>query len=267
MKETQLIDYLDGTLPEKERLQVEQYLLEHPEVLEGLGDLSQGLHRLSAPQPSARMRQQFYAQLADWKAEERKQQKGTGFAQWWKMLWQQQWLPQQWLPKMAWGALLLIGGIWIGYQLQGNQSVNKLEAMTAEMQQMQKAIMLSMIEQNTATKRIKAVNMAASLIDADQKVVEVLVHTLNNDDNVNVRIVAAETLIGYMDMPTVRMSLIASLPNQTSPLVQLTLSDALLQLQDEQALDALKKLATDQNTNESIREQVQKGLSKITTDL
>jgi len=56
---------------------------------------------------------------------------------------------------------------------------------------------------------------------ANQRVIKALFTTLNSDPNINVRLVAIESLAKYAETPEVRMELVKSIELQDAPLVQI----------------------------------------------
>ena len=78
--------------------------------------------------------------------------------------------------------------------------------------------MLNMLEKESTSERLKAVNLTQGMDNASEKVVEALLQTLNNDPNVNVRLSALEALFPYASNPKVREGLIQSISQQESPL-------------------------------------------------
>jgi HEAT repeat protein len=90
-----------------------------------------------------------------------------------------------------------------------------------------------------------------------------LLHTVNHDSNVNVRLSAVDAIAKFAKNPEVRRALVDSIPVQDSPLVQIALIDLLLQLNDKDAVPALRKLALDKETNEAVRQRAESAVQKL----
>ncbi|MFT5618774.1 MAG: hypothetical protein ACI85I_002009 [Arenicella sp.] len=256
-----IIDYLDGTLSKPDKIRLEKHLENNKlswESLQEFGATSNQLLEMKTPTHSENLRPQFYANLAEWKQVEAKKQ-NSFFSKINQLVDELQ--QSVWFGRLAYGFALLIVGVWLGYQIRGNQSMEKVEKMASEMQTMQKTMFMSMIGQNSASKRIQAVSLASDFVETDDKVVEMLFQTLNQDENVNVRIVSAETLSNFTHLPTVRKRLIESLNKQESPLVQLTLVDIMLKINDSNSKQALKKAVENNELGEGIKQKAEAGLA------
>src|SRR5579859_4332440 len=97
----------------------------------------------------------------------------------------------------------------------------------------------------------------------DQQVEQALLHAVNHDSNVNVRLSAVDALAKYAANPEVQRALVDSLPVQESPLVQIALIDLLGQYSNKDAASALQKLAADKETNDEVRQRAEAVLKKL----
>lgn len=258
--ESKLLDYMQGNLSPEERREIENYLAQQGQDLSEFHELStiwNKMDSLESPSPSAGMRDKFYNNLATFKQDE--QQKSSDWlhnlSTQFKSLFKQTWAKQ-----LAYGLCFTLIGIVVGYQMRGNESLNRLENMAAEMQQMKKGMMASLLTQESASKRIKAVNMVQQMDNVDDRIITLLLRCLNEDPNINVRLVAAEALKDFTDLPLVRQSLIESIAKQDSPLVQITLVDVLLSMRESAAKDALKQLLSNEEINVEVRKKAAQAL-------
>ncbi len=113
-----------------------------------------------------------------------------------------------------------------------------------------------MMQQSSPVERIKAVNMVGDFDKADNQIIESLIGVLNNDSNSNVRLLALDALIRYSSVPEVREGLIASIGNQTSPLVQLRLAEIMLALNEKRAVPEFQKVLQNASLNYSVRDKL-----------
>ena len=97
-------------------------------------------------------------------------------------------------------------------------------------------MVLTLLDQPSANKRLQAVNEVNKLSSVTKTITKALFSTLNNDTNVNVRLSAIEALANYTEIPEVREGLIASIMNQKSPMVQIALADLMVKLQEKKAV-------------------------------
>ena len=141
-------------------------------------------------------------------------------------------------------AIILMIGITIGYQINEsgqNSRVNKTE-------------MLSFINETSASKRIKGIQLARIIEETDTEMIDILIMVLNTDKNANVRIAAANALFEYRDNDKAISALISSLSNQTDPLVQFSLVKIMFNLDKQRAIEEVNRILEKEDTPEEIRE-------------
>jgi hypothetical protein len=137
------------------------------------------------------------------------------------------------------------------------QNIRDLQDDVKEMKQM---VMFSMLEKQSASERLKAVSYVKEFTEPDAKVVNALLKTLNEDDNVNVRLAAARALAGLSSVSTAREGLVNSLNKQTDPIVQLALIDIFVELEEKRAIRQMQSLLEKQETLDVVKEEAKKGI-------
>jgi HEAT repeat protein len=90
-----------------------------------------------------------------------------------------------------------------------------------------------------------------------------LLTALNHDANVNVRLSSVDALEGLAGDPAIRSALVDSIPTQESPLVQIALIDALVQIHDTAASVELVKISRDPAYNPNVRQRAGWGIQKL----
>jgi HEAT repeat protein len=90
-----------------------------------------------------------------------------------------------------------------------------------------------------------------------------LLHAVNYDQNVNVRLAALDALHPSASNAMVRSGLIQALKRQTSPLVQISLIDLLVEIKEKEAADALRELEQEPDLNPEVRERAQGALERL----
>lgn len=210
------------------------------------------------PEPRPELRSKFYQMLAQEKQKEARKFKLNFQPQPWlaKLL---EFLP---IGKLAYSGLLLGLGVAFGFWFNQRQNPEKAElaALTTEMQQMKKMVLLTLLEKPSATERLKAVNLTNDMETADRKVIVALLQTLNQDPSVNVRLAAIEALYQHADNPEARQGLVQSINQQDSPLVQLALADIMVAMQEKDAVKQLRKLLQKENLNEAVKVKVKQSI-------
>jgi len=160
-------------------------------------------------------------------------------------------------------ALLLIGFLG-GYVLKSNRNGHEeIADLREEVREMRQIATISLLKQQSASERLKGVSYSGLITQPDSEFLSHLLSTLNYDNNVGVRLAAIDALSRYAVDPDVRSGLVNSLPMQDSPLVQITLIDLLVQLQERQSIDVLKRIASDIDQNEQVRHRAEWGLKNL----
>lgn len=213
--------------------------------LHDLERLNARLMQLDFGPPSRAVDDAFYTMLA---SEKRKEAKSSG--SWFAM-------PQLW-PRLTLAAAMVVIGFLAGYWVhQPAASSAEVRSLTSEVNDLKEMMMLSLLEKDAATERLRAVNLTHEMEDASNKVTHALIQTLNNDENVNVRLAALEALKPYTRDSKVRKELIASISKQSSPLVQVALAELMAKLQEKSSVKALQKILDNEKTPADVKKKIE----------
>ncbi|WP_051360003.1 HEAT repeat domain-containing protein [Adhaeribacter aquaticus] len=259
-----LADFMANTASEADKENLEKALEKEQVQATELADIKSfwlKMEQLPEPAPSASLRSNFYQMLA----EEKHKQKATN-------RWQQ--LATNFfknigaevsLGKLAYSCIVLSLGVALGFWFnrEQRQEVEKLATLTSEMQQMKKMMMLTLLKQPAATDRLKAVNLTSDFKKADNKVINALLQTLNQDPDVNVRLAAIEALYQHANDPVAREGLVLAITKQDSPLVQLALADVMVAMQEKESVQQLKKLLKKEDLNEAVKQKVEQSIQVL----
>jgi hypothetical protein len=253
--------FLAQNQTEAEKAEMEAAIKAGALDLDKVNDLTQFNHRLAAvplPEPTERLRSNFYQMLAE---EKRKGTSRPGVADWFVNLLDHL-RAQVTLGQLVYSSLLLVLGVALGlnYNRKPATGDEKLAALTTEMQQMKKMMMLTLLEQPSATDRLKAVNLSTDMVQADDKVIKSLLQTLNSDPSVNVRLAAIEALYQHAENPAAREGLVSAITRQESPLVQLALADVMVAMQEKNSVKQLKQLLQQEDLNEAVKTKVKESI-------
>jgi len=164
------------------------------------------------------------------------------------------------IPRLAAAVVLLVAGFSVG-RMSG--PAPEIAVLHEEMTELKSLVTASIINQNSAIERLEGLTMARQVIDPDEQFLSVLVLTLNTDPNVNVRLAAVEALANFQQNRWVRTELAESLAEQTSPLVQISLIDLLVDMREEQALGIFRALADDDQSLEAVRKRARWGIQQM----
>jgi HEAT repeats len=264
----QMIDLMHNQVDEKERAIMENHISQCADCQAEWAEnqvIWQQMSTLKTPSPSPEMGTRFYAMLDTYKKEvEAKEEYSLS------TLWQKLKVRFTYHPSYNWAySLVLIGlgtlmGFYIGKpDIQDVAYQKQVESLSTEMQEMKQLMMLSMLENPSASERIKAVSYADEMPKVDKKIIEALFITLNNDSNDNVRIMALEALAKLSDKPKVREGLVASIIKQESPLVQSAMADVMVNLQEKSSVKYFNKLLKRKDIDSSVKSKIELSVQQI----
>lgn len=264
----QLVGWFDNQLPAAEREALQKHLSQCVDCQRELNELQQVWQRLGSvpsPQPTEQMRPAFYAMLSEFKQDVATEQQSV-----WKRLvvkLEQFWQPQL-VSRLAYGAVLVGIGLVAGYWFSARKDTDlayqrQINTLSVEVHEMRQMMLLSLIENPSATERLRAVSYTNEMEQVDSKVLDALLTTLNNDDNVNVRLVTLEALAELAQNPHVREGLVLSLTRQESPLVQVALADVMVKLQEKRSIKVFKQLLRKDDLNILVKSKIEQTIKDL----
>lgn len=250
-----LIEYLEGGLLPQERRDLEARLAGDPNLRRELESLRLVMDTLDATPkeaPSPQLRKRFEAMLAaEMKEAAAPAPSGLRIYRW------------EWAAAAAIALLVIGGGLGVLWQKNLRQQ-QQIDALVAEVVNTRKMMVLSMLQEPSASQRIKAVNtVRQEPASIDNQVIFALVNTLNTDDNVNVRVKAAEALLNFVDHPGVVGALAESLSRQDSPEVQIALIDLLVAARATEAVPGFQEILKRDDVMEVVKNKAASGIGQL----
>lgn len=248
-------DKMAGEISEDLEKALMAYLANQPKLLKELNDLEhtwQLFEEIERPQPSSEMDARFEGMMQAYSAHSKIERPNV-----------LDWIVDQMTRSWQVGLASLLMGLFIGWWMLPSQNQQQdIIRLSDEIQDMKQMMLLTLIEQPKAQERIRAVNMAADLPDADERVVNALVSTLTSDENVNVRLAALESLVRYVELPEVRKAIVDALSKQDSPLLLVAIADVLVQIQEKSSVEAMEELknATD---DELVKDKLEQSIQTL----
>lgn len=247
-RESLLIDFIDGKLNDSDRQNVARMLAEDEAVYNTYRELKeviQAMDNVPALEPSAAAQAKFDAMLSN---EQRDAQPRTVTFP-----------ATTWYRVAAAVALLVVGG-GIGFLVSRYQ---QQETEIAHLRQEKELMMARLGNENSPSQRILGVKAAYTMATADDDIVKVLITTLNEDPNSNVRLVAIDALRKFHSNPQARRALIAALHHQTDPVVQIALIQCMVELKEKKALKPLQEIVEDHDVLPAVKDEAYAGIFKI----
>ncbi|HTF17951.1 MAG TPA: HEAT repeat domain-containing protein [Chryseolinea sp.] len=232
---------------------IENGILDISDLVE-LRAMEEGVEHLETPMPSLALDHKFHAMLQA----EKKTPRSSSFS--WKVLFTWEGLA----PKLALASVTLIAGLIGGMYLQnpGHKDL-QIQQLGDEVRELKELTMLSMLEKESATERLKAVSLTQDMDQASRAVTNALLQTLNNDENLNVRLAALDALRPYSQQSEVREALIRSISKQDSPLVQVALAELMAALQAKSSVKELQKIMRDKTMPSEVKKKIQESIEVL----
>lgn len=170
-----------------------------------------------------------------------------------------------WPRTPAWQAATafacLVIGLVAGMNLpRQHQEIAKLRDEIASTREM---VALSLLQQQSATERLRGVDYTGQLERIEPDVVSALTAAVAHDPSVNVRLAAIDALSKASGRPEVLQSLTQSLPTQDSPMVQAAVIDYLVDARDRRAAATFRQLAAQPDINPIVAERARLALQQL----
>ncbi len=254
-----ITDYMDGTLEGKRLEEFNRYVAEghiDQTELEGLKVFEDKFGSVQEPVPSQELSNRFYAMLGEEKA---KQSTKTSFNL-------QEWFNQllgSAIGKGAFALAILIIGIVGGRLFSNSNYEGELNQLSNQMADMKEMMMLTMLEEQSASKRLQGLQISSDLVSENQQITDAMFLTLNNDESTNVRLAALTILASYANNPEIREGLINSISKQESPIMQVALAELMAELQEPKAKEEFQSILEGEYTPEEVKTTLRENLDKI----
>jgi hypothetical protein len=272
-------ELLDSRTAATAHLDARGHLANCPDCQREFAALTQtatALDAMTTLQPSPRLRKNFYAMLEEEKhsaasvrvvAEREHRARRASLLRWI-------------VSPLAGCALLLIGVVLgkrsvpatpvpqagqVAPATQDSATQRELVALRQQLDKMTTLVGYSILQQqqNPANQRLKDVLTAARSENANDKVLDDLIQALTLDPSANVRLRAIEALYPHTERDLVRAGVLAALPRERNPLVQLELIDFLATAQDREATPVLEKISTDETADRTVRDAAKFALAQL----
>jgi hypothetical protein len=267
-------ELLDHRTPPTAQLEARAHLASCPDCQREFAALTQvaaALDTLRVPAPSPRLRQNFYAMLEEEKhsatsvlaAEERRRERArtTGVG-----------LLRRLLAPLAGVAALALAFV-AGTRLTPPPSAapadeatkQELAAVRGELKKMTQLVGYTLLQQQQgpANDRLRGVLASARDETPSDKVLDDLISALAFDPSANIRLRALEALYPHAERPLVRDGVLAALPREQNPLVQLELIDFVAAARARDAAPVLEKISRNEQADRTVRDAATRALAQL----
>lgn len=250
-----LADYWAGSADAAGRQQVQTHLASCEEC-RAVSEMWSQLGELPEEQPGPEVSARFRTMLAAYRhgleqAEQPKPQRRFSLTEWFSGWW-----PAQVQHQVALAAACLAAGVAIGVAAGSHgPSAQEFARLHDELRGTREMVAVSLLRQQSASDRLRGVSWSARLNRPDEEVLGALLRAVDQDPSVDVRLAAADALRRYSNVPEVGQGMVTALGRSDSPLVQIALIDALVDMKDRRSVAVLKQLSADRAVNESVRQR------------
>ena len=166
--------------------------------------------------------------------------------------------------SVGFGAAMILVGCAVGYWLRGGGGdPGDIALLRNEVHSLKDLLTVSLLNQASASERLKGVSLGDRLQADDPEVRAALLYTMKHDGNVNVRLAALDALAREIGRPAVRSEIVHALPAQSSPLMQMALVDLLVQINDGESRDVLKEVLRKPGLHPEVKKRIEMGIRQI----
>ncbi len=275
------IDYQDGTLAPDESAALRSHLASCPTCQREWSALQEITRRLdalpAAEEPSPRLREQFYAML---ETHQRDADSVSPFAfaksrldRFFAAL-----MPSTPALQFAGALAALAVGVFTGarylspapttpapVQVVDHAAQQEIADLKAQMDDMGSLVAASLRQQKSTSERLQMVLATMDLETPDRQKLTDLVGALALDPSVNVKLAAIEALTPHANEPIVRQGLLANLPRESAPLVQVAMIELLTSVREPGAAPLFERLSRDESVDLNVRDSARRGLAMLRT--
>jgi len=139
----------------------------------------------------------------------------------------------------------------------------ELADLRARVDSMAQLVEYSVLQKRPSNDRLERVMTAAAVEKPDVRLIDGLIDTLAIDPSANVRLNALDALYAHADRDVVRAGVVACLPREPNPLVQVAMIDFLVGARDREAAPELRMLAVDAHADGDVRESARRAVDQL----
>ncbi|TRX56196.1 HEAT repeat domain-containing protein [Fulvivirga sp. M361] len=250
-----LIEYIAGNLDNEQMADLERLLAEDPEILreyEALKKLTALMAEDVELEPDSTLREDFLLEiereLDEIESNSTGQVKTIRFPLPWKIA-----------ASVAVIAISFFAGKWVW---QPDEDQVGLAGLKEEIRLNRELVLSSLRDEHSASRRLNgAVSYTAG--SPDMEIINTLIHVMNEDDNVNVRLAAVQALARFAEQPVVTAALLSALQVQSEAVVQISLINLMVDLHEKRAVGELQKIIDNDTALQVVRDEAHMAVFKL----
>jgi anti-sigma factor RsiW len=260
---------LDGRLAEADTSEVRAHLASCPDCQREYSSLAQtltALDNLPVARPGPGLRKNFYAMLEEEKnsaasiqASVVRRRHAARVSLW------------RWILTPAVGGALAIAAFMAGARYAPPAAATgmdpgtkkELAELRARVDSVGQLVVANLNSQRSTSERLQTVLATLDKKNPTEKVISDLIGSLALDPSITVRLSAVDALYPHADQPMVRSSVLATLPREPSPLVQVAMIDFLVAARDLDAKPELERMARSETVDRAVRDAATRALAQL----
>ena len=165
--------------------------------------------------------------------------------------------------KVAAAILLMISSYLLGSYKNNTSQINEIATLKQEKTEMLTIATLSLIENESASKRIQAVKYSQELENPDDEILKALINEMHHDKMVNVRLASARALERFSEYNIVKDAYIEALKTEENTSLQIELIEILAHIKEKRAIPKMKELLNAEDTPLFIKDQLKSKLQNL----
>jgi hypothetical protein len=167
--------------------------------------------------------------------------------------------------------LSLVSGGLIGRQVaiingDAGHDGQALAAVQQELRDVHEMLAMSLLQQASASERLRGVSAAGRLSDPRADVVGALLDALLHDPNVNVRLACVRAIERFQDRAAIREGVVTALMREQSPLVTAALISFVVDARDRTAIETLRQVSQDPSRDAAMRDTAAEGIERLISE-
>lgn len=159
--------------------------------------------------------------------------------------------------KAAVIAAIFVSGWFLG-SIYNRSNTALLQDVQKQLDSNNNLLILTLLQQSSASDRLQAANVSYSLSSIDNQVITALIKALENDPDPNVKIKCAEALATHLKPDTINRIFGKALDYQSEPLIQLILIDYIKSVGNDESKRIVNNFINSGKADEFVRSEVKK---------
>ncbi len=165
--------------------------------------------------------------------------------------------------KVAAALFLMVSSYLFGNYKSNTSQINEIATLKQEKTEMLTIATLSLMENESASKRIQAVKYSQELENPDNEILNALINEMLYDKLVNVRLASARALERFSEYNIVKDAYIEALKIEENTSMQIELIEILAHIKEKRAIPKMKELLNDENTPLFIKDKLKSKLQNL----